>query len=96
MGDTRKTANATEKSSDIEAISVAEELRDDSSSPSPSSETDEAPIALENTPFFHFDITSAVKAAEYALRRTDSSSIRKGSVDSGKRPLSSTVLISDR
>lgn len=44
-----------------------------------------APIGVENTPFFHFDVVSAVRAAETGLHRTASSSASVAST--GKQPI---------
>ena len=72
-----------EKSADIEnGIIVEEQLA--SSSPSPSSNgADGLPIELEDTPFFHFDLASAVRAAEHNLFRpvTSESSTHKSEDD---------------
>ena len=66
---------------------MSEVLRlDDKHPKSPTSESeggDEDPIALENTPFFHFDLASAVRAAEHNLFRpvTSESSTHKSEDD---------------
>ena len=87
LGDVRDT-RSVEKADDIEAPSVSEVLRPDSASPSTSPDED-APISLETTPYFHFDIVSAVRAAEYDLTRSRSSSVAsRKSDDLIKRPLS--------
>ncbi|KAF7789562.1 hypothetical protein EIP86_000508 [Pleurotus ostreatoroseus] len=85
LGDVRSSP-IPEKSADIEnGIIVEEQLA--SSSPSPSNDgADDLPIELEDTPFFHFDVASAVRAAEYNLTRIDSASTRV-SEDSGKQPI---------
>ena len=46
--------------------------------------TEEEPIALQETPFFHFDVVSAVRAAESGLRRTNSTP-SVASVSTGKQ-----------
>lgn len=89
LGDVRNTANIGEKTTDIEGIAVAEELRKGGAD-SPDS-ADDAPIDLEDTPFFHFDVVSAVRAAEAGLARQDSRSSTGKWSDSGKRPVSTAV-----
>lgn len=85
LGDCRNSS-IPEKSADLEAaIIVEEQLAAASPSPSDGS-ADGVPIDLEDTPFFHFDIVSAVRAAEYNLTRIHSSSTRV-SEDSGKHPI---------
>ena len=58
------------KARDVESIESAEE---------------EAPIVSEDTPFFHFDLASAVRAAESGLARRNSGSNAGGSEVSSLR-----------
>lgn len=71
-GDVREPSLAREKT-DIEGGIVEEEVwRRGSSSSRKAVNPEEVPIALQDTPFFHFDVVSAVRAAELFLRRTQS------------------------
>ncbi|KIP06016.1 hypothetical protein PHLGIDRAFT_107526 [Phlebiopsis gigantea 11061_1 CR5-6] len=72
-GDVREPSLRREKLDDIE---VGEEVR--------GSDSDEQPIALQDTPFFHFDVVSAVRAAESGLGQIQSTS-SGSSVGTGKR-----------
>lgn len=68
---------------DLEGGVIEEHVhRRASTSSSKSPEARGAPLVLENTPFFHFDVVSAVRAAESGLLRPSAS---VDSMDSGKR-----------
>ncbi|PSR88884.1 hypothetical protein PHLCEN_2v5033 [Hermanssonia centrifuga] len=87
-----------EKASDLEGGPIAQELRSQASKSTvdpPNPQYEDAPISLEETPFFHFDIVSAVRAAESDFRRinTTGSELSEGS---GKRPISTAVESSSR
>ena len=87
-GDVRSTAPSLPEKSDVEhGIIEAIPHRRPSTSSYKAADPAGEPILLQDTPFFHFDVVSAVRAAEAGLHRSAASrtpSVR--SVSSGKRP----------
>lgn len=82
-GDVRGPAQAPEKG-DLESIGGIEDVHRRGSTSSASQAT-AGPIVLQDTPFFHFDVVSAVRAAESGVRRVPSTP-SVGSLDDAKRP----------
>lgn len=96
LGDVRDTPDE-KKLYDIESPQVSEVMRSGGDLKSPTSEIDDTnddPITLPETPFFHFDLASAVRAAESSLaRRSTSESSTSKSEDSVKVALSGHDII---
>ena len=82
-GDVREPSLRREKLDVEGGIVSAEEIRG-SDSHVTNVESDEQPIALQDTPFFHFDVVSAVRAAESGLGEINSTP-SVGSVGMDKR-----------
>ena len=73
LGDVREPSILPEKASDVESAAVAEDVRlRGASSSYKAADHPGDPITPQDTPFFHFDIVSAVRAAESRLARTPS------------------------
>jgi solute carrier family 26 (sodium-independent sulfate anion transporter), member 11 len=88
-GDVRSTAPTLPEKSDVEHGITEDDIRHrrPSSSYKAADRSGGDPIVPQNTPFFHFDIVSAVRAAEAGLHRSDYSRAESvASVSSGKRP----------
>lgn len=89
LGDVRgPSPMLPEKASDVESGGIIEEdLRHRGSSSSAYGATDHpgGPITLQNTPYFHFDVVSAVRAAESGLEHSRDRAPSVASIEMGKR-----------
>lgn len=86
-GDVRNPeVSSIPEKADVENGIVEEDLRRRPSHSLYSAPSDPGPLELQDTPFFHFDVVSAVRAAESGLNRRDSSTPSVSSVNSGKKP----------
>ncbi|GJE97092.1 sulfate permease [Phanerochaete sordida] len=70
LGDVRERSSSLPEKADVESPVISEEVRHGSSSSIKAADHEPgAPIVLQNTPFFHFDVVSAVRAAESGAER---------------------------